>query len=365
MNLNEPSFISLFKRGRYFRTATQTERGRKEIERFAVAALALCLKHDEWFASEFMRVMFGFASPDSSKAGLRLRLEPFRRGPDLVILADGSKLAAVLEAKIWHSLEPHQDFTHKDFRRPGGYGHLLSTESQFSTCSALAYTILGSGKESLQANVRIGNKTIECRNCSWVNLPWQITGPSTLPTDLRSCLAEFGVPTLALEKVIGMNINEKAVEGAKAFQVVTSVHEHLGFQPDKLQQGIWYGNDHDWCLGGYVLAPSQARYSIGAHGRLRKLVGGGPGGHLVWFGYETTDVGSFDISIWFCCDSSSTAEKLKLRIEKLLPTHHVAFADENGEMPVRNIKVSQRAEELTQSHGEWFVSIFKTLGIAP
>lgn len=104
----QPSFMSLFKRGRYFRvySAPNDEhintREHPELERFVMAAIAFCCKHSRDFAAHFFDAICRCpGDPACRSRSVLIEIEPELWG-DLVLRLRKGKLdyIYVVEAKI-------------------------------------------------------------------------------------------------------------------------------------------------------------------------------------------------------------------------------------------------------------------------
>src|SRR5947199_2735394 len=148
----KPSFFSLFKRGRYLSAREDQDdskaatKRREERERFAVAALAFCLRHDEGFRRHFWericRVPSGPAQMPRITAD-DVAIEP----PEWADLALSSEAGTdaylwVVEAKAGASLQPKQNPASPEFLERGGYGALLTAHKPTER-TRLRYIVLG------------------------------------------------------------------------------------------------------------------------------------------------------------------------------------------------------------------------------
>jgi hypothetical protein len=217
----DASFTSLFKRGHYYRNATKAKRERKDSERFLVAALAFCLKHDPIFAREFLRVVCEFSKiRPKTPIQTELIIEPKRDGPDLIITEITHNLCAVIEAKVWAKLKDHQDFRCKSsFCGPHGYGNLITRSPHVPKGAKIVYVVLDSRPKRENTRIPLHGLQLHCRIAKWEDLAC-LSGSSPLLLDFRECLARFGVSVLALEATKHMKIDKNVVVGAKAWKVL-------------------------------------------------------------------------------------------------------------------------------------------------
>src|SRR5437016_752014 len=114
----KPSFSSLFKRGRYSPREDQDDskaatKRREERERFAVAALAFCLRHDEGFLRHFWEKIC-YVPSDPAQMPPITADDVFVEWQPWADLALRSEIATqdylwVVEAKAGASLQPKQN----------------------------------------------------------------------------------------------------------------------------------------------------------------------------------------------------------------------------------------------------------------
>src|SRR5882724_9194058 len=111
-----PSFFTLFKRGRYLSTPDDgNESGaarilRVERERYAVAALAFCLRHEENFRKHFLEKVCRVPEDPEQMPPINadgIAIEP-PEWADLSLTSDGpkSRFMWVIEAKAGAPLQP-------------------------------------------------------------------------------------------------------------------------------------------------------------------------------------------------------------------------------------------------------------------
>jgi hypothetical protein len=359
----DASFNALFKRACYYRSATKKKRRKEECERFAVASLAFCIKHDNVFAIEFLRCASDFSLQPS--VNLDIEIEPRRNGPDLLIRSLEQQVCIVIEAKIWAPVEDTQDYTKEAFKgeKPLGYGHWITTDPLTSGHPEVIYLLLVAANQRDPRSLAFDGRKIHCRSLRWQDLPYSASC-TRLPADLRRCLADFGVPGLASERTQGMKINAHVREGAKAWEVVTSTCEELDFSVEKLRPDISYEKLDVWCFGWYLEPPSQARHKKGLHGQLDKLLGGGIDGMLVWQGFEEAQPDGAAIAVWIHCKTEAKADA----VEKMIQSRGAGwtvkrepYCDEGFK---RIVHVSQSIENSGKTDPvEWFLALYRAIGI--
>jgi len=195
--LKMPSFfLQMFKRGRYvYRrsvVADETDDGkekvkreREERERFAVAAIAFCIKHYAVFKRHFVQVVAKLPSEEFGDP----RFEP-RMNEDLVL--EGERHVLILEFKIDAPLQDDQN-PGKELFWKDGYGRkILSTYSS----KELHYILVGTDFDQQRCDRLRGkfDMSIRCSSVPWQALGIGKRGESSLE-DLYDCLASLGVST--------------------------------------------------------------------------------------------------------------------------------------------------------------------------
>src|SRR5438876_11335356 len=138
---NVSFFLKLFARGRYVTSRSiakkessseDPQHDHEERERFAVAAIAFCIKRDSSFRRHFLKVV-----ADSENADIyEVDIEPKRWG-DLVLKG---KDVVVLEFKLQALLAEHQDPNASRFVS-SGYG--LEIREEFGDRRKVLYIVVG------------------------------------------------------------------------------------------------------------------------------------------------------------------------------------------------------------------------------
>jgi len=304
-------FLQMFKRGRYVSRrpsdADETkeeqkdaERERKECERFAVAAVAFCIKHDEAFKRYFLDVVAKLPPEKISEVTPEPKLHT-----DLVLEGDGHIL--VLEFKIDARLEEHQNPEEPAFWKEKGYGTKIreTFRQQASGGKELRYIVIGrdfdtSRCESLQP--RKGERL----HCSWVS--WRkllIKGriENKLEEDLYDCLGHLG---------------------ARVF-----LHRHIKTKPkytNEAKQGMDFYVFLDWVIADADLAPGVPYWNEKAIGLNIKKSRAGTlhrklmeavqpkGQTLAWIGYSAWGTEVFRPAVTFYCSEKDAQEKVMKRL---------------------------------------------------
>jgi hypothetical protein len=228
----KPSFFSLFKRGKYYRVRSFSENGhqqgeetqneRKEVERFAVAAVAFCLKHDKDFLRHFWQnVCQQHGDPSLDKDAL-IEIEE-NSWSDLTII--NGNCVAVVEFKAGAPLENKQNPNHIEFLSEKGYGWMLR---QKNAKKNIRYTILGHS-EHLIPDKGIRKRGIFCGQRSWDVLSSGYQ-PGKMLGDLFDSLANLHVKEFQLMKTKQIQVKRRInAEGAKAMGLIEEVKSIFKF----------------------------------------------------------------------------------------------------------------------------------------
>src|SRR5947208_2449892 len=144
-----PGFLSLFSRSLYRAKAArlrlsepdsiEDRRVHDERERFAAAAIAFCLRHDEAFLWHFWREVCRKKGEREPRTKPTVEIEP-RCWSDLLLRWD--KILCAVEIKIGAKLDDHQNPGKGAFSKRGGYGHFLLRHCRESECKG-RYVVFG------------------------------------------------------------------------------------------------------------------------------------------------------------------------------------------------------------------------------
>ncbi len=217
-------FLNLFGRSRYGGSVSRIQeldpeseegmRVHKERERFAAAAIAFCLKHDDAFLQCFWEKLCARDGDSKSHGMPTVEVEP-RRWADL-LLTSGDQLC-VVEMKIGARLAIHQDPTSDSFFKPGGYGQFLKARCHEENLRA-RYVVLG-GELNRRLEKKNEGREIEVGQRSWDDLVNDL--PDTpLTRDLSVLLSDFGIWQFTFktmkDKKLGDNLGDVGTTLTKA-----------------------------------------------------------------------------------------------------------------------------------------------------
>lgn len=290
----------MFKRGRYVSRLSldvdetpegkeKAKRERQERERFSVAAIAFCIKHNDEFKRHFLNV---FGKPPQQK--IQVTLEP-EHCADLVLEGDGYVL--VLEFKIDAPLEPHQNPEKPAFWNADGYGAKIC-ENFAQARKDLRYVVIG--KEVEKCN-RDG---LECSSVPWRNLLICDRPENNLEEDLYDCLGHLGAPGFLHRHMKNL---ELAASKAKQGMAVYGFLDHVLSQ-EGLSSGVAASD-------GKTLGLNIKK--AGGGGFRRKLIEAvQPTGQSIgWIGYSTWDTEFAHLAVGFYCSQKAAESKLRKRLE--------------------------------------------------
>jgi hypothetical protein len=294
MNTERKSyFLTLFNRGRYVtsRSIAQKEASSKdrqykheERERFAVAAIAFCIKHHLPFRRHFLKVIANREHTDVNEVDV----EP-RPWGDLVLQGND---VVVLEFKLKALLAEHQDPNKTRFAS-SGYGYQMRKE--YGARRKILYVVIG--KDVPAGRTKNG---IPYRGLPWSAFLIKSRKESPVEHDLFDCLAVLGVSIF-----VGRHMKKKTLthEAAGAMEVYRLLKNAAG---DIATGAANSGPDY---IGLDLLATRTASSYL--HKKLVTVVGP-RGRRLGWIGYEKLD--ELCLSVWFYSPPQRN-KQLKDRVE--------------------------------------------------
>ena len=234
------SFYTLFRRGKYYHAnyhAKQSvddneqskaeqerdKREQRENERFAVAAIAFCLKHDESFRRHFFEKVCRQNDGSELNGDFRIEFEP-KPWADLKIQNAGREY--VIEFKIGARLEPKQNPNNDEFnKKPDGYGFKMQ-ENGIQRYTVLGKENLGLGDRKI---VKVQGSEIICRECSWNVLSDGLESSKQSPMlrDLFDCLASLGIEHFEFIKAEKIQVKLPLNEAVGALLVFDAIKKRL------------------------------------------------------------------------------------------------------------------------------------------
>ena len=365
-----PSFLALLKRGQYHhgRVVTQsspaadddeaTQKEYRESERFIVAAVAFCLKHDPAFLKHFFdKICRIEGDPAFDFKNVSIDIEP-HHWTDLVIRnQSGGHHVYAVEFKIGAPLDDHQNPDKDAFGADNGYGKILSMREAPGV--QIRYIVLGH-RHSLALTKRHKEVRVISKQKQWcqVELGYESNEPITL--DLFDSLGAIGIPEFNHRKTNKMNITESLDGGAAAWELLAHVHQKLGLLKNRCDFYTYTTSEkpESWEFGFSIRKKPPVQGKSRNHDRLHKLVDTKED-EIAWYGYTSDPVKKRGLSVWLYCDKKQQADELVQLLKKSFPQATTSSDKESG---APYVEVSTKG---TPAKGDrnWFISVFEALGL--
>lgn len=292
-------FLKLFSRGRYVTSPTiaqseaesdEPQRRHEERQRFAVSAIAFCIKRDSSFRRHFLKVV-----ADSENADIcEVDVEPKRWG-DLLLRG---KDIIVLEFKLQALLAEHQDPNTGRFVSDG-YG--LEIRKEFGDRRKVLYIVVGKDVPSGRTK-----NDIPFRGLPWSAFLIKDRKETPIERDLFDCLGVLGAPVFLSRRMKKKAPTKEAIGALEVYQLLERA-------AGKIRTGAaTSGGDHI----GLDLSSTGAMPK--SQHKILKDVVQPRGRSLGWIGYEPRE--EFEkqlcLSVWFY--SSQRGKKaVRNRLHKL------------------------------------------------
>lgn len=316
-----PTLLRLFERSRYIthrrppgedNESSEATNERKEIERWAVAALGHVLTHDKEFREEFWRCVCCRGSKETPH-DIKVTVE-HKNSADLCLTAscENGTIVCVIEAKVRASLENHQNPDKDEFMesfKPMGYGKALQDDLNNAN-SQLRYVVLGHRGEPLQLrkNPLDTRPPIQILQHPWSTVA-NITAQSNLVGDLFRTLAAIGLREFAMKYLENINITAEG-QAVQAVAILEGVCEEFGINSEKRELEAHYASPNDHCLGIYIKSRFRGEASHG-HRRLIQATKTPEPERIGWFGFVSGKAVPLLREVWFWTDTLDTAKDLK------------------------------------------------------
>lgn len=351
MSPSTPSLFRLFRRSRYWKPRPGGDEdgsdGHSQRERFAAAAVGLCLKHSPDFRQQFWRTICRSDSDPVSTPDLTMEVEP-ADWADLRLVAERGlphRTVWVIEFKLTADLDDKQNPESDVFARPGeGYGALLSSHEGRGDAD-LRYVVLGSN------SLPTGSGFIKSLGIAWQARRWCDLLPGMghedgLTTDLFDCLGQLGIPAFRMKEIATHRV-EGFGHAAQAWDVLLALAAHY-CQNAKQIEANRPAPEH-FNIGMYLRSPKgrwregEAIASIAEHMKPAQPR------QLMWIGYESgPEVTGLRRSIWVYCQDEHLAQQQVARLLSVLAGVEIT-ADEDA------LVISSRPDH-RGSDFEWFTS---------
>src|SRR6185369_656391 len=248
----------------------------EERERFAAAAIAFCLAHEDTFLWHFWRKVCAKDGEIQPRMKPIVDVEP-HRWSDLLLKWDD--VLCAVEIKIGATLEDHQNPGRKSFWNPGGYGHFLVERCKELHCNG-RYVILG-WRQEFGPRKRRHAQALEIEQRSWAALEDGLRW-SALSKDLTSLLSRFGIWEFTFKNMKNKKLTGKLSDVGDAISILKSVRDSLGW-PASFKVVAW-AEEH-WELGIYLSSYSRKKPVAGLAQKLKSSNEVPDHNVVAWFGY--------------------------------------------------------------------------------
>lgn len=369
-----PSFSALFRRSRYGgvfpdgadEDDPEAQTRFKQSERFAVAAVAFCIKHIPTFRRAFIEdVLCGKASCSAVEAWT-VRVEPDEWADLLLEPSDPDEPIFIVEFKIHAFLQDHQNPGKPDFLTTEGYGVVAKKHLDHRP---VHYFVIDQS-DSLFAWDKSQPLGIKCRHLKWAQIAdaWKhrrVDAPqweSAIIEDLFESLGKIGIYAFRHMKTDKLKVTASLVDAAEAGQILTHVVEMIPVQRGRWDLATQHESPESWSFGVNVHATSGTRAELPpAHLLLRNMIQPSTR-DLLWFGYENGTVDQALIrSVWFYCGNPIAAEQLQNQLFDLPQSTYLVSRDKDVQgwysVVVRGVNSA------SESDSDWFLSVFHHLGV--
>ncbi len=327
----KPSFFSLFKRGRYLSAwedqddSKAATKPREERERFAVAALAFCLRHDEGFRRHFWERICRVPSDPAQMPPITaddVAIEP-QAWADLALRSEiaTQDYQWVVEAKAGASLQPKQNPASPEFLEPGGYGALLAANKPTKR-TRLRYIVLGAEHLGLPDRHLCGEIFVQER--SWGQLLDGITRKGIVG-DLIESFAALRIREFYMEEAKKIVVTGGIQNAINALTVLDAICEHLGIRGGRKDFRSFRFEDGSGFFGYYIKQPQEN--ASNEYLKLQKATQTTEW-CIAFLGYEHSAAGKSDKAVWFFLNSKIRRNGLQ---KKMLNSGFEAKPDSDEE----------------------------------
>ena len=348
--VSKPSFLSLFKRGRYSRALSLDEGDSsktEQLERFTAAALAFCFRHDKTFQQHFWERICRLNGDPATPDSLTIELEP-RQSADLLVrsVALRQETVHVIECKVGAPLYPHQNPTEPKFSEPGGYGFQLIQHK--GSHSGLRYVVLGF-RENLKLPERHPSLPIQLKQRYWRDLD-SLEPTSSLMEDLFDFLGEVRIGNFHMRKTIKLAPISTGLQSiGDAFSIINDTLQNFGIEKGykiEVRPGGHVPYDAGW-IGAYIPCGANAGLQKATQPRW---------GYLGWLGYYTKADGAVRRSVSLYCTDAERAQSLKTFLSSDYPNAATGKEEDQDYVVINDESVSGLSDV------RWFSGVLEKTG---
>lgn len=358
----EPSFTSLFKRGKYRSLApaaesdleqqseSERELKQEQVERYIAVAIAFCAKYEPAFATYLLTRLCDIGGKSASTP-IKISVEPHHWG-DLILESDTDDFACIIECKVHAKLRDWQNPENPNFEKTG-YGAAILQE--YKAKREIHYIVLG-WNEILTLPSK---GKIAYMQKSWRDLADGFPTSRPLPSDLYSCLSGFGVPAFLLTKTQHMTLgtNTKYLGDALTLLPAVQIETELDQTRPKFEckqpdaESGWY----------FGVKVRRTKKMNTARGKLQELVKPQTGLPIGWYGYLQNDENNPAVlSVWFYCSTAPSQKAVKERLLRNGVTPSQITPDD-GKTTFVEVRASLDSAETERLDGDraWFAKVLK------
>ena len=311
-------------------------------ERFAVAILALVLKHDLEFQRDFLCKVCGYCEAEEVKRFL-VELEVAGCG-DLVLRTENDSEVYIFEFKIRADMQGHNQDPRKleFFASAKGYGAGIKDRYKPDGKARRAtYIVIENDATDLSLTPE---KIPECVGKSWRDIGKCTYDHEdrTLVLDLFKSFGLLGIPEFIHmnTKNISLGHGDTTLSAVKLCKVLEAVAGHFGSKPkpdvELDSQGGYIGLN-------FIPNDSEEWYKLVQP--KNRIIG--------WFGYA--QYASSTLDVWFYCGNAKAAAQIHELLSRRFSEAKVSPPDAKN-----NVLISLLAEK-SKDNQAWFISIFETL----
>ena len=332
----KPSFHALYKQGRFRKSGLDmlTDEGMQQVERFAVAMLALALKHDVPFRKCFLLRVCNCPCEDPTLFSIELEVTGCG---DLVLRNEDNSKVYVIEFKIWADLQDNQDPRKPQFfTTDSGYGKNI--KAKYGPDST--YIVVQNDRPDFSS---ASEKEPACIGKSWADI-YACPYDAPLIEDLFQSFGTLGITEFMRMNTKHFSLGNAALGAVKLHNLLEAVANVEGFKSDGVESQL-QPNEQGFYVKWFSAGARQSSWNDLIQSKNKRLGS---------FGY--TDYGKPSLEVWIECGTPEAAEVIlhRLQEQKFFPDDEVGSDLDNHVWFVRRAKDSQDDQE-------WFISVFDSL----
>lgn len=313
----EASFWTTYNRARLSPRSLSAEERMQQKERFGVACLAQCLRHDCDFRASFLSNVCKISNPN---ALWEVEVDKYHWGD---ILLTNVVSVVIIECKVEDALQPEQNPWDKRGcfgQSPKGYGFLIGGKLAEAELTYVTLTASYQGKS-------ISGDRIKCHSATWSDVLDKCGNASRWVDDLFLSLANLNYPSFQKMKIRNERVGDIRVTLACNEVLLTLAKSISVFGPRLAHEASGDGT----IKSGYIGIEIRRLKDKSADKHVRQLLKPDPlNSNLAWFGYDFDELDatqSGNLAAWFYCGNPSAETNVKKKIGRssdweLVPAAH-------------------------------------------